>query len=601
MIIFGSILAIIMIALAFQDYRTFRKKEIPHEDYKSSIIGIGIFGTFFGIIAGLWDFDNSSTAAIERSVPLLLEGLKTAFLTSLFGMGLTTFLGIIQKKGEVQKDSSETDLVLKSLFEMSENMKASQKMVSQGFQDLQDVISTNGRNLSENMENLQKGISKSNQNLQNIVSENGKNLSENMKAGQKMISQGFQDLQDVISTNGRNLSENMENLQNGISKSNQELQNGILESNQNLQNRISEKLNILGNIHKTQEDMSKQVFSINAYSTHLESLDNNVSELTKMILQNAMKLKINENSEYWTKIFNEMATVSEELEIYKKRVLELEEKLKDSEDLLLEIQNSSGQNVSELQNRVSELQNQLEKLKNENESLVSEKEKMVSELLEKIEKLENEIRECVENSNSDDKSWINGVVKWSKEFDLGLPESWEELQKVRGIISVGFDYTKEEYENNNPTVDTTNFYFANTKNKKITYIPKEIGNLTNLTSLYLDSNQIKELPKEIGNLTNLTSLDLGNNQIKELPKEIGNLTNLTSLDLYKNQIKELPKEIGNLTNLTELYLTSNQIKELPKEIGNLTNLTSLYLWDNQISSSEKEKIKKLLPNFEIYF
>ena len=376
MIIFGSILAIIMIALAFQDYRTFRKKEIPHEDYKSSIIGIGIFGTFFGIIAGLWDFDNSSTAAIERSVPLLLEGLKTAFLTSLFGMGLTTFLGIIQKKGEVQKDSSETDLVLKSLFEMSENMKASQKMVSQGFQDLQDVISTNGRNLSENMENLQKGISKSNQNLQNIVSENGKNLSENMKAGQKMISQGFQDLQ------------------NGISKSNQELQNGILESNQNLQNRISEKLNILGNIHKTQEDMSKQVFSINAYSTHLENLDNNVSELTKMILQNAMKLKINENSEYWTKIFNEMATVSEELEIYKKRVLELEEKLKKSEELLLEIQNSSGQNVSELQNRVSELQNQLDKLKNEKESLVSEKEKMVSELLEKIEKLEDEIEKC---------------------------------------------------------------------------------------------------------------------------------------------------------------------------------------------------------------
>ena len=193
------------------------------------------------------------------------------------------------------------------------------------------------------------------------------------------------------------------------------------------------------------------------------------------------------------------------------------------------------------------------------------------------------------------------ITKWSREFNLGLPTSWKGLQKVRGIIAVGQNYTKKEFEKGYPKVDTTNFYFANTKNKKITYIPKEIGNLTNLTSLYLDSNQIKELPKEIGNLTNLTSLDLGNNQIKELPKEIGNLTNLTSLDLYKNQIKELPKEIGNLTNLTELYLTSNQIKELPKEIGNLTNLTSLYLWDNQISSSEKEKIKKLLPNFEIDF
>ena len=42
---------------------------------------------------------------------------------------------------------------------------------------------------------------------------------------------------------------------------------------------------------------------------------------------------------------------------------------------------------------------------------------------------------------------------------------------------------------------------------------------------------LKELPAEIGQLTNLTYLHLDNNELKELPAEIGQLTNLTYLKL----------------------------------------------------------------------
>lgn len=51
---------------------------------------LGIFGTFLGIFAGLLGFHVHD---IEGSVPILLEGLKTAFLTSLAGMAV----GIIIK------------------------------------------------------------------------------------------------------------------------------------------------------------------------------------------------------------------------------------------------------------------------------------------------------------------------------------------------------------------------------------------------------------------------------------------------------------------------------------------------------------------------
>lgn len=44
---------------------------------------LGIFGTFLGIVLGLLDFNQNN---IEASIPPLLEGLKTAFITSLAGI-----------------------------------------------------------------------------------------------------------------------------------------------------------------------------------------------------------------------------------------------------------------------------------------------------------------------------------------------------------------------------------------------------------------------------------------------------------------------------------------------------------------------------------
>ncbi|MCK9238441.1 MAG: MotA/TolQ/ExbB proton channel family protein [Pseudomonas sp.] len=44
---------------------------------------LGILGTFIGIVIGLMYFDTTN---IEGSIPALLEGLKTAFITSVFGL-----------------------------------------------------------------------------------------------------------------------------------------------------------------------------------------------------------------------------------------------------------------------------------------------------------------------------------------------------------------------------------------------------------------------------------------------------------------------------------------------------------------------------------
>ena len=134
---------------------------------------------------------------------------------------------------------------------------------------------------------------------------------------------------------------------------------------------------------------------------------------------------------------------------------------------------------------------------------------------------------------------------------------------------------------------------------KLTKLPKEIGNLTQLIELYLTNNKLTKLPKEIGNLTQLTYLDLSDNELTELPKEIGNLLQLIALYLHNNNLTELPKEIGNLTQLTRLDLSYNKLTKLPKEIGNLIQLTNLYLSDNELTELPKE-IGNLTQLTELY-
>ena len=59
------------------------KKRRWVENLPSIISTLGVIGTFAGITIGLMNFD---TGNLDKSIPLLLEGLKTAFFTSLAGM-----------------------------------------------------------------------------------------------------------------------------------------------------------------------------------------------------------------------------------------------------------------------------------------------------------------------------------------------------------------------------------------------------------------------------------------------------------------------------------------------------------------------------------
>ncbi len=115
-------------------------------------------------------------------------------------------------------------------------------------------------------------------------------------------------------------------------------------------------------------------------------------------------------------------------------------------------------------------------------------------------------------------------------------------------------------------------------------IPPEIGRLSKLENLYLEGNQLSDvIPPELGELSELRELALGNNQLSgTIPIELGNLANLERLALYSNDLRgNIPAELAALSKLEVLGLARNElVGGIPSELGDLPALETLSLSNN---------------------
>ena len=105
--------------------------------------------------------------------------------------------------------------------------------------------------------------------------------------------------------------------------------------------------------------------------------------------------------------------------------------------------------------------------------------------------------------------------------------------------------------------------------QKITQLPDNIGQISELESLFIEKHDLSGLPDSFTLLTNLVTLGISNNYLISLPEDFGNLTNLETLDLGYNQLESIPESIGALTNLVYLFLFNNHLTSLPETICNL--------------------------------
>ena len=101
-------------------------------------------------------------------------------------------------------------------------------------------------------------------------------------------------------------------------------------------------------------------------------------------------------------------------------------------------------------------------------------------------------------------------------------------------------------------------------NDTIYFLPDNIGDWTELVSLYLEWNRILTLPESFSDMTSLINLYINNNVLSSLPDNLGSLENLYFLDLGYNELPLVPESICNLGNLTYLWLFNNNLESVPE-------------------------------------
>uniref|UniRef100_A0A182PUP6 Calponin-homology (CH) domain-containing protein n=1 Tax=Anopheles epiroticus TaxID=199890 RepID=A0A182PUP6_9DIPT len=124
--------------------------------------------------------------------------------------------------------------------------------------------------------------------------------------------------------------------------------------------------------------------------------------------------------------------------------------------------------------------------------------------------------------------------------------------------------------------------YLDLRNNQLSVLPREICALP-LQVLLVSNNRLATLPDEFGRMEKLTELDAACNQITHLPARMGDLRNLRSLNLRSNQLVYLPRDLTCL-ELAFLDISSNKIATLPVELRHMTSLVDLELSNNPLTS-----------------
>ncbi len=130
----GFILLTMAVIFFLGLFYTKKAEHTEFVDYVPTLLTtLGIFGTFLGIVLGLLDFNQSN---IEKSIPPLLEGLKTAFITSLAGIftslvfkTLSTFSFLQPSKIDESSTHATPEAILAAMHSQVNELKAMKEAI----------------------------------------------------------------------------------------------------------------------------------------------------------------------------------------------------------------------------------------------------------------------------------------------------------------------------------------------------------------------------------------------------------------------------------------------------------------------------------------
>ena len=283
------VVTIFMIIFAIKDYSTYKNDN--HVDYKSIIVSLGVLGTFVGILIGLADFNTSD---IKGSIPLLLDGLKTSFVTSVEGMIISVFLSAIQKssgRGEIEDELSALKSIesrLTSLESIDEKMDSLKKLddmhqVSALMNTKLDSIDTNFKNLSNDINSIKEHMTHSQNQLFEFLQENLENIRVSLEDAVEKLAEGAS--KEIINA----LNEVIKDFNNNLTE---QFGNNFKQLNESVKNMIIWQENYKNSIESLEKTLNESIKGISNTDAKLENMAESYSQIetTHKKLQNIIEV-----------------------------------------------------------------------------------------------------------------------------------------------------------------------------------------------------------------------------------------------------------------------------------------------------------------------
>ena len=389
-----SACAVIMFFLFVWDFRS--HKTDNHKDFKSVIVSVGVLGTFIGIVIGLWEFDTSN---ISSSVPNLLGGLKTAFMTSIMGMGSAIALSIFQ--GLKNKDKNTADTELNALNHISKQLEDLNflKEIKEYTRQLEaiplintklDSIDTNIKTLSADIAGVKNELKENQQQLFAFLKDKLEGIDKSLKVAVEKLAEGatqeiIKALEGVIADFNNNLTEqfgdNFKQLNEAVLK--------MIEWQENYKNSVQQFEKSLGDI-LTQTETSHQK-TINLINTSFDDFSKahqkTISETIQQIDTTVQASK--GTAEQISKITKDYATIADTSEALTEIIKTNQNQINTMKihlESLATIGKDAGSITEELKNFSKEIQGSLSNQASSVKVLAEDLETQLRRALDELEK-----------------------------------------------------------------------------------------------------------------------------------------------------------------------------------------------------------------------
>jgi methyl-accepting chemotaxis protein len=461
-IIFWAVFIIIVGLIWLKRKDTSALKSLP-----SIFTIIGVFGTFFGITIGLMNF-NADPGEIEKSVSFLLGGMKTAFGSSILGMGAAVGIRVYNVVyGNKEDNIEEADKVLALLKSQNTSLKHiregiasdSEDSLTSHIQKLRLDFSDFAKNQAKmNVEQLQKSLEKVIKDFNDGMQEQfGENFKELNKAVFKLVEwqenyhkqieymvktieqtngavenskQIIQDISEKYSDTYK-LTEDFETVIKMLNNENKKLMDGI------------EKFAKLGNeANEAMPLIEKQLTSLTSgFTSTVESTLGDIKSSSKessSILTKAMK----ESSDGMTNtIKTSLKTIQDSSELTNTEIKKTVKTIQDSSELAnTEIKKTIKSSTDDVNNQLKEL------YKNSFDTLKQLQEKMADDLNQNINDIDGQIGNVLQNSlNSLSTSLSTLSDKFVQDYSP-LTEKLRELVEIAGKIEIAYEDAEQQEE-----------------------------------------------------------------------------------------------------------------------------------------------------------